>query len=293
MQEIMKIEHLAKSFKKVKVLTDVNLKVNQGEIIALLGRNGAGKSTLIKIINGLLKADSGKVNLFGYSKMNAIVRERTAMMLQDNFRLRNLTVHEAIRLIQSHYAHPLPYNELIELGELENLQKKEVNQLSGGELRRFNFVLAMVGDPQLIFLDEPTTSMDSLSRQIFWEQITLLKMKGKTIFITSHYLDELESVANRILILSKGQIAFDGNLQVLRDKFGAVSVSFVSDLASDVFKQLPSVLSLEELDHRYNIKTQETENLLSELYPYFNQIKHIQIKETSLEVIFNLFEGGK
>lgn len=293
MEEILKIEHLAKAFKKDNVLTDVHLKVNQGEIIALLGRNGAGKSTLIKIINGLLKADSGKVCLFNSSKINAKVREKTAIMLQENFQLRHLKVNEAIRLMQSYYSRPLPYHELLELGELENLQQKEVSQLSGGQLRRFNFVLAMVGDPQIIFLDEPTTSMDSLSRQIFWKQIVLLKMKGKTIIITSHYLDELESVANRILILSKGQIAFDGTLQILRKKYGAVSVSFVSDLAMDVFEQLPSVLSVEELDHVYNIKTHETERLLSELYPYLNQIKHIQIKETSLEAIFNLFEGGK
>lgn len=289
MTAMIEVRALTKNFGQHEVLKGVNFQVDSGEIIALLGKNGAGKSTLIHLLNGLTAPSSGDIRIFQRQPHEAWVKNRTGMMFQENMILQHLTVKEMLDLGRSYYQDPLALHELLQIGQLQEIQDQFVSDLSGGQQRRVNLALALAGDPDVIFLDEPTNSMDSHSRQEFWKVIYHLKEQGKTMIVTSHYLEELEDMATRILILSQGVIAFDGSLGQLRRDFGQSTISFTSDLDSTILDALPGNC-LSQVNQQITFTTMDEKEFVRALIPYLDKIENLAIHPTSLTTIYHQFE---
>ncbi|APU71469.1 hypothetical protein BI355_1150 [Companilactobacillus crustorum] len=281
MKTILEINHLNKSFNKQNILHDVNLKINSHSIIALVGANGAGKTTLINLILDLLPIDSGYVKFLIDDNWKKV----TGVMMQDNISLHRIKVKEIIELSRSYFDKPLPYTELLTIANLKTQENSFMSELSGGQKRRLSFALALAGDPQILFLDEPTVGLDSNARNDFWKEIDQLRKNGKTIFVTSHYLEELENIADRFLILQNGTIAFDGTIQELRSRKGQVLIEFDSNLAAAIFNNLNMVISINQIGQHYQIITNRPNDLITALNPYLSAITNLQIKQTNLDTM--------
>jgi ABC-2 type transport system ATP-binding protein len=190
----------------------VSLEVRRGELFALLGTNGAGKTTTIEVLEGLQRPSAGRVRVFGMDPVRdrATVRRRTGMMLQSGGFTGTLTVGETVELWRALTPHPRPAAEALELVELEGRREVAVDQLSGGERRRLELALAVLGRPELLFLDEPTTGMDPASRRRTWDVVRQLQSDGTTVLLTTHYLEEAEALADRVAIMYEGMMVVSG-----------------------------------------------------------------------------------
>ena len=202
------VEDLRKSYGENEALRGISFEIEEGEVFSLLGPNGAGKTTTIEILEGYRRRDGGTVTVLG-SDPAAASREwrgRVGVVLQSSAMYENLSVRESLALFGGYYEHPRPVDEVIALVGLEEKTDAIVRRLSGGQRRRLDFGLALVGDPELIFLDEPTTGFDPQARRAAWEMIRSLRSLGKTVLLTTHYLDEAEQLADRVAVMRAGQI---------------------------------------------------------------------------------------
>ena len=286
--QILEVDKLSKAFKSKPVLKDVSFKVQAGEVVALVGKNGAGKSTLLKIILGLLTADSGQVTFLGKKRD---FKEQIGVMLQEVPTIRRIKVKEIIQLWRSYYTKPVEYNELLKLADLASKENSYLTELSGGQKKRLYFALALAGNPQILFLDEPTVAMDSLSRANFWKQVDSLRKEGKTFIITSHYPEELERIANRFLILAEHRLVFNGSLGELQSKQKACLVSFASDLKQAEIANWSGVVRISEQNHHYFLHVIDLPAFLTDLLPKIRQVTELTIKPNGLaELLDNL--GG-
>ncbi|WPC08111.1 ABC transporter ATP-binding protein [Globicatella sp. PHS-GS-PNBC-21-1553] len=292
-QAIVEVKNVAKHYKKKQVLKDVTFEVYPGEIIALLGENGAGKSTLINIINQLISANQGEVTLFGGKIKHQLVKEKTGIMLQNNILLKKLNVSEVLELTRSYYGAALPYKELVEIANLNELEYQEMTKLSGGQQRRLSFATAIAGNPDLLFLDEPTANMDARSRQNLWQEVGKLKDQGKTIIVTSHHLEELEDIASRLLILQDGVIAFDGSIQELRATQGQGTIEFDSQRTQEDFSGIQPLIQLTKQGNHYTLITQDVTEIIKQLVDYFDDITNLSVRQTTLETLFSHFRKEK
>lgn len=283
MTSLISVNHLNKSYGKKEVLHDISFDISTNQIVALLGENGAGKSTLINILLNLISANSGTVSILDSEKG---FHEHIGVMMQQNISITRITVKEILKLTQSYYQHPLDYATLINLADLKDLENSEMPKLSGGQKRRLSFALAIAGNPDLLFLDEPTAGMDSQSRTKFWQNIMAMKDQHKTIFVTSHYLEELETVADRIMILQNKSISFDGTLADLRNLEGEKLIEFDSELTPELFQSLPEVIAFEHIGKHYQLTTKNAESLIQEITPYLTAIENLQIRQNSLDSLF-------
>ena len=194
----------------VTALAGLSLSLREGEIVALLGPNGAGKSTAIKLLMGLAAPTAGTASVFGRDPRQAPNRLRTGVMLQVGRAPETLRVREHIDLFRGYYPSPLPVAELVRVAGLAGLEERLFGQLSGGQKQRVLFALALAGDPDLIFLDEPTAGLDIEQRRIMWAEIRTLAARGKTVLLTTHYLEEADALASRIVVINKGQMVCEG-----------------------------------------------------------------------------------
>ena len=191
-------------------LDNLSLTLRPGEIVALLGPNGAGKSTAVKLMMGLSSPSSGSVRIFGADPRQNAARLRTGVMLQVGRAPEMLRVREQVDLFRGYYPNPMPYAEIVAAAALSGIEDRLYGQLSGGQKQRMLFALALAGDPDLIFLDEPTVALDIESRRAMWAQIRSLADRGKTVLLTTHYLEEADALAHRIVVLNKGRIVCEG-----------------------------------------------------------------------------------
>jgi len=226
--EIASFRGVTKNYGLHCALSSIDLQLKSGEVLALLGPNGAGKTTAVKLLLGLLKPSVGAVNVFGSDPADSKARARMGAMLQSASVPDTLRVKEHIDLFSSYYPRPLPLPQIIARAGLQRLENRFYCDLSGGEQRRLLFALALCGNPDLLFLDEPTTGLDIESRRGMWAQIRALRDAGKTVLLTTHYLEEADQLADRIVVLKHGKIAADGtpaeikqlgNSEVLDDAF--------------------------------------------------------------------------
>jgi ABC-2 type transport system ATP-binding protein len=194
----------------VTAVDNLSLTLQQGEIVALLGPNGAGKSTAVKLLMGLAAPSRGTVRIFGQDPRFAAHRLRTGVMLQVGKAPETLRVREHLDLFRGYYPSPLSALELIRIAGLEGLESRLFGQLSGGQKQRVLFALALAGDPDLVFLDEPTVGLDIEARRAMWTEIRSLAAQGKTVLLTTHYLEEADALAHRIVVLNKGQLISQG-----------------------------------------------------------------------------------
>ena len=284
MTTALEVKNINKKYKNKVVLNDINFSIQSGEIVALIGKNGAGKSTLINIITKLIQQDSGQSKIFEKEKFD---RNLIGVMMQENISLDRITVKEIIKLTRTYYRNPMSYQAILALSELQNCTNHPMDKLSGGQKRKLQFALTLAGNPDLIFLDEPTVGMDAESRTKFWERIDELKKQGKTFLITSHYLEELEKVANRFIFLHNQRIIFDGSLAEMGKQLKKVQVTFNSELIEDIFNKLPAVLRVSELNHHYTLVTSDVNSLITQLVPYLSAIDNLEIRQQNLDPLMD------
>lgn len=289
MKTVIKVKNVQKTYDKRVILKQVDLEIKKGEIVALLGRNGAGKSTLLNVLLQLVSKDQGEIEILGEKRLKT---EAIGVMLQNELTLERTTVKEILELWRSYYPKRKSYAELLAIADLEEKQETFIAKLSGGQRRSLQFALCLAGDPEVIFLDEPTVGMDLKHRQKFWEQIKKLQTAGKTFLITSHYLEELQNVVQRFLILKDGSIAFAGTLQELQQNGQKVTFRFTSVLDKSLFTELPGVLTVKNYAMNYIVQTTEPDELIQELVPYLPAIKNLSIEHDSLNDLFLEVTGG-
>lgn len=284
MTTALEVKNINKKYKNKVILNDINFSIQSGEIVALIGKNGAGKSTLINIITKLIQQDSGQSKIFEKEKFD---RNLIGVMMQENISLDRITVKEIIKLTRTYYRNPMSYQVILALSELQNYTNHPMDKLSGGQKRKLQFALTLAGNPDLIFLDEPTVGMDAESRTKFWKHIDELKKQGKTFLITSHYLEELEKVANRFIFLHNQKIIFDGSLNEMGKQLKMVQVTFNSELIEDIFNKLPAVLRVSELNHHYTLVTSDVNSLITQLVPYLSAIDNLEIRQQNLDTLMD------
>lgn len=221
----LSIENLVKAFGDVEAVRGVSLSISPGEVVAFLGPNGAGKTTTLDIALGLSKPTSGDVALFGTAPRRAIKAGRVSAVLQTGGLLLDHTVENLVRMVADAFPKPLPWREVMDRTNLTEIAKRRVRKCSGGEQQRVRLALALLPDPSLIVLDEPTTGMDVTARRRFWDSMHAEAERGKTIVFATHYLAEAEMYAERTVIMNRGKIVADGPTNEIRGSFGAQTVT--------------------------------------------------------------------
>lgn len=268
------------------VLSGVDLTINSGEIIGLIGENGAGKTTLLNLLLGLRTVKQGQLTLFGQRPGALISKQKIGSMLQGDLPIRGVTVKDMLELAAAQYPNALKPADLLTDLELAPLAKRRLSALSGGQLRRVTFALALIGNPDLLFLDEPTVGMDTNAQQAFWQRVNALKAQGKTMIITSHYLPEIQAVADRICLLQKGQITFQGTFQALQQQYQQVEITCQTTLPAATFMDLPGVTAVTKIGEQLQISSEAGDATLGALVPFLAQLQQVAVKRESLADIF-------
>ncbi|MFC3802179.1 ABC transporter ATP-binding protein [Cohnella sp. GCM10012308] len=288
MDHVIELEQVSKVYKGKRAVDGLTLRVSKGSVLALLGPNGAGKTTTVSMILGLLQPTEGKVKLLGSDPREAGVRKKIGAMLQEVSVIDNLKVSETIELFRSYYDKPLPLSDLLRISALESEKGKLASALSGGQQRRLGFALALAGDPEVLFLDEPTVGMDVTSRQLFWDTVRKMADRGKTIVLTTHYLEEADSIADRIVVVSDGRIVADGSPSEIKARTTGRVISFTAgERTSDAeLRAIPGVTELSRSGRRVKLMSEDTDRLIAELIARRTDMRDIEIGSGGLEEAF-------
>jgi ABC-2 type transport system ATP-binding protein len=283
----IELQSVSKFFGTVQALQEVSFIIPQGQVMALLGPNGAGKTTAISLMLGLRRPTHGQARLLGRDPRDRQTRSRCGIMLQESGVPLNLTVNETITLFRSYYPHPLPIGQILEMAGLKKKAAARVGTLSGGQRQRLYFALAICGNPDVLFLDEPTAGLDVEARHHFWEQIRVFVQQGKTILLTTHYLEEADALAERIIVIDHGQVRADASPAALKAQVSSNRVSFdVSEpLRPEFFAQLP-VRQLELGDRHVSLLTPKLDTVLHAVFTQPVEITNVAITGASLEEAF-------
>jgi ABC-2 type transport system ATP-binding protein len=228
-QPVIAVTSLHKSYGEVEAVRGIDLEVAEGEIFAFLGPNGAGKTTTVEILEGYRGRNAGEVMVLGAdpARVDRLWRERIGIVLQEGKMHPELTVRESLELFAGYYRHPRRVGDTIDLTGLTEKADDRVGRLSGGQQRRLDVALALIGDPELLFLDEPTTGFDPSARRRAWEMVANLRDLGKTVFLTTHYMEEAQRLADRVAIIADGRIVAQGSPGELAGRGGAAArISF-------------------------------------------------------------------
>ncbi|WP_369258416.1 ATP-binding cassette domain-containing protein [Streptomyces sp. R35] len=249
-----------KTFGAVRAVDGMGLEIAAGETVALLGRNGAGKSTAISLLLGLNEPDEGSVALFGGRPEEAVRAGRVGAMLQETRPVPRVTVRELVSFVAGRYPAPLPVADALELAGIAELAGRRVDRLSGGQAQRVRFAVALAGNPALIVLDEPTAALDVEARHAFWKSMRAYARRGHTVLFSTHYLEEADAHADRIVVIDRGRIVADGTGEQLKRSVGGNLVSF--DLAgrgTEGLALLPGVVSVEVRGDRARLRTDDSD----------------------------------
>lgn len=284
--KVIEMNGVTKSYGKLQALRGVNLEVGPGEVVAFLGPNGAGKTTAISIMLGQKLPDSGLVRLFGQKPDSPPARGRVGAMLQESGLPASLTVGEVVQLFSSYYPYSLPLAEVLERADLSAKAKSPVSALSGGQKQRLYFALAIVGDPDLIFLDEPTVAMDVESRRAFWLQVQGFAALGKTILFSTHYLEEADTYAGRVVVLHQGQVLRSGTPAQIKQLVAAKTVRLQTDLSLEAAQKFPAVERVMQENSHLVVYSNQPERFLAELVKTGHSMSDLTIKDTDLEAAF-------
>jgi len=285
-EKIATLEQLSKNYGKVKALTDINLEIYKGEVLAILGPNGAGKTTAISLLLGLLRPTNGRVSIFGKNPQNNESRIRTGVMLQISGIPETLKVVEHIDLFRSYYPKPMGIAEILAATGLEELANRQYGKLSGGQRQRLHLAMALCGDPDLIFLDEPTTGLDVSSRRELWEQVRKIIAKGKTVILTTHYIEEADALANRVVVINKGRIIADGSPEEIKSITAAKKIRMLTKLEHDEIAAIPGVKKVSFDGALTEILVSRAEGVVLELLQRDPSIEGLEVITAGLEDAF-------
>jgi ABC-2 type transport system ATP-binding protein len=257
------VRDLRKSYGAYEALRGVSFEIEEGEVFGLLGPNGAGKTTTIEILEGYRTRDGGEVDVLGFDPERAasVFRERIGVVLQQSQLWPNLTVAETHRMFAGYYEHPRNVDEVIALVGLTEKRDARIKTLSGGQKRRLDLGVALVGDPDLVFLDEPTTGFDPAARRAAWDMIRSLRSLGKTILLTTHYLDEAEQLADRLAVLREGVIIQEGTPAELTGGSSETEIRYRKDGREVVVRTTDPTKLLHQLTAKALAEGREIEGL--------------------------------
>jgi ABC-2 type transport system ATP-binding protein len=292
-QPIARLHSVSKHYGRVTALDNLNLSLYPGEIVALLGPNGAGKTTVVRLLLGLAAPNNGSVRVMGNDPRDAEARASIGAMLQLTRVPETLRVREHIDLFRSYYPNPLPAPEVVRIARLEGLENTFYGKLSGGQKQRVLFALALVGNPRLVFLDEPTVGMDIESRRALWERIRTLAAQGKTVLLTTHYLEEADALASRIVVIGKGRILAEGTPTEIKHRVTGRRICCITDLDLEFLRSLPSVLSVEQDRESAVIIAGEAERVALELLRNDPALRGLEISAPGLEEAFLALTGSQ
>jgi ABC-2 type transport system ATP-binding protein len=283
---IASLRSVTKKFGPQIALDRLSLELRQGEVVALLGPNGAGKTTAVRLLLGLSEATSGEVSIFGGNPRDRASRLRLGAMLQVGRMPDTLRVREHLQLFSSYYDHPRPLEELLAVAGLEGLQERLFGTLSGGQKQRVLFALALCGDPDLICLDEPTLGMDVEARRAMWEQVRKLAAAGKTILLTTHYLEEADALASRIIVVQKGKVIAEGTSAELKAADQSRTIRCTTSLQASFVSALPEVTSVEQEGNTMLVRTQAPEAVLRTMLERDPALSGLEVRAAALEDAF-------
>ncbi|MFI5794842.1 ABC transporter ATP-binding protein [Streptomyces sp. NPDC051677] len=285
---VVGFDQVSKSFGEVRAVDGLSLTLRPGETVALLGPNGAGKSTTLDLLLGLKHADSGAVRLFGATPREAIVAGRVGAMLQSGGLMDEVTVAELVRLACA--LHPKPYRpaDVLARAGVTQIADRKVDKLSGGQAQRVRFALATAGDSDLIVLDEPTTGMDVTTRQAFWATMREQADQGRTVLFATHYLEEADAIADRVLVLHRGRLLADGTAAEIKAKAGARRIAF--DLEGDIdeaaLRALPFLSTLDVSGRTVRIQSTDADATVHAVYGLGLYPRNLEVAGLGLEQAF-------
>ncbi len=283
---IASLNGVTKKYGTITALKDVSLNVRAGELLAVLGPNGAGKTTSIRMLLGLSRPDAGQARVFGGDPSNHATRMRVGAMLQVAKVPETLKVKEHIELFRSYYPNPMPFADAVKSAGLEGMEDRLFGALSGGQKQRVLFALAVCGNPDLVFLDEPTVGLDISTRHLIWEQIRMLVKQGRTVVLTTHYLEEVDALSDRVIVLNQGMIVAEGSAAEIKARTAQRKIRCVTRLSVEEIRGMGNVDSVSLQDLRTEIRTATAEPVLRELFHRDPDLHGLELTNSSLEEAF-------
>ncbi len=285
-QPVAALDKVSKRYADGSALDGLSFALYPGEIVALLGPNGAGKTTAIRILLGLTRQTSGRPELFGQDPRGRAARMRVGAMLQVGRVPESLRVREHVELFCGYYPRPLALSEILRIAGLAAIENKLFGELSGGQKQRVLFALALAGDPDLLFLDEPTLGMDIEARRALWDEVRALAARGKTVLLTTHYLEEAEALASRILLLKEGRLLAEGTPAQLRGRAGVSRIRCRTGVEESALRALTGVTKAAREGERWRLSTGAPEAALRELFALDAAVDRLEVSPMSFEEAF-------
>lgn len=296
---IIDVKHLLKTYGSIKAVNDVSFEVHEGEIFGMVGPNGAGKTTTIECIEGLRKPDAGEVHVLGLDpqREGRILRERIGIQLQESELQDHIRVKEAIRLFSSFYKSPIREESLLEKLGLTGIQNAYYGNLSGGQKKRLFIALALVGDPEIVFLDELTTGLDPQGRRVMWDLVRSIREEGKTVVMTTHYMEDAERLCDRVAIIDHGRIVALNRPEILIQRLGAekkVVFTVANLFKPEPLQTLPGVTRIKQNGERI-IVWGKGDDLLPNIVKIAEKqgwkLKNLRLMQPTLEDVYLSITG--
>lgn len=283
---VAKVERVTKKFGEVTALKGLDLTIAPGRLVALLGPNGAGKTTLVRLLLGMMRPSSGRVSVFGGDPLKASTRMRMGAMLQVAKVPETLRVREHIQLFSSYYPQPLALADSLACAGLESVAGTLFGELSGGQKQRLLFALAVCGNPDLLLLDEPSVGLDVEARHALWERVRDLVMRGKTIVLTTHYLEEADALSDEVVVINHGSIIAQGTPREIKAGFGGKLIRCITALSAADVELLPGVLSSRKNRGSLEIRASQPDDVIRQLLARDPSLSGIEVSSTSLDDAF-------
>lgn len=283
---VARLDSVIKQYEEKLALNNFSFEIHRGEIVSLLGPNGAGKTTAIRLLLGLISPTAGTVRVLGRDPRDSRARTRVGAMLQIARVPDNLRVREHIDLFRSYYPNPLSAATIIRIAGLEGIEQKMYGKLSGGQKQRVLLGLALCGDPDLVFLDEPTVGMDIEARRNLWEQIRALSALGKSVLLTTHYLEEADALSSRIIVLNKGVMVAQGTPAQIKGRVSGRTIRCITELDVNFVRCLPTVSEVTEDRDALIITATHPESVVKTMLQRDLALHDLEISAPALEDAF-------
>ncbi len=281
------LRELTKSFGAVQAVRGIDVSIETGETVALLGPNGAGKSTTLDMVLGLLRPDAGTVSVLDLPPADAVARGSVGAMLQTGSLVRDLTVRELLAQMASLYPHPLDVDETIALTGIGEISDRRTQKLSGGQTQRVRFALALVTNAELLVLDEPTVAMDVESRHAFWTTMRDIASRGKTILFATHYLEEADAYADRVVLMAQGRVVADGPPTEIKAMVGSRTIrATLPDVPLERLERLPGVAHAERRGEAVVLRCSDSDRAVRALLARHPEVRDLEIGGAGLEEAF-------